>query len=273
MASNAVHSATTIAGSSKKIGIIILGNNGFDKSSLGNIILRRELFQLKFSPDAATLETEYRESTVNDKIYAIYNIPNLIEANRERIDINVREVNIAFQRFPHAVVIYVFSVGPTGCLHNEDFIAFNAFNSVYSLNEKSLIIVVNRVPVNRPDDYELKKTAELRRFLDIGYSPYICYVNSIKTMEEEEAVHQQLVETITKVVSKQKEHLIESQYAKKQYEYRNPLQVVRLGRAWNEEDHLATLAAWEFYPPFATFRREKHEAKPAAAQTSSGIVH
>ena len=65
-----------------KFGLIILGNSGVGKSFLGNILLGREAFEHKFTGGSVTHRTEYQEVTIDDNVYAIFNIPGLIEADQ-----------------------------------------------------------------------------------------------------------------------------------------------------------------------------------------------
>ncbi|CAF1478437.1 unnamed protein product [Adineta ricciae] len=83
--------------SNDNVGIIILGNNNSEKSFLGNVILKRELLQHK-----------YQELSFLGQSYIVYNIPSLIEAEQERIDLNKREIYTFFQQHPRSIVLFVF---------------------------------------------------------------------------------------------------------------------------------------------------------------------
>jgi ABC-type glutathione transport system ATPase component len=63
-------------------GLIILGNSGVGKSFLCNVLLGYEAFKHEFSARSVTHKTEFKEVTLNDDVYAIFNIPGLIEADQ-----------------------------------------------------------------------------------------------------------------------------------------------------------------------------------------------
>jgi DNA replication protein DnaC len=66
----------------EQFGLIILGNSGVGKSFLANILLGREAFKHEFSARSVTHRTEFQEITFDDRDYAIFNIPGLIEADQ-----------------------------------------------------------------------------------------------------------------------------------------------------------------------------------------------
>ncbi|CAF4678952.1 unnamed protein product, partial [Rotaria socialis] len=192
-------------------GVIILGNSGVGKSFIGNVILNEEAFKHAYKSHAVTTETEYEECKVGEEIYAIYNIPGLIEADQNRVDINKREIGISFQKHSYAVVLYVFG-DQNGRIRNEDVVAFNAINSAYPLSEKSLIIIVNGVDPDRPAEYDDETTSHLQQLLKIDF-PSICYVSKMKTTPQKQALRKQLIKTITEAKPKthKKEHEIHLQ--------------------------------------------------------------
>ncbi|CAF5115540.1 unnamed protein product, partial [Rotaria magnacalcarata] len=126
-------------------GIIILGNSGAGKSFLANVILGEEAFKHETRMNACTLTTEYRAARIGDKQYAVYNIPGLIEADQDRINLNIREIDAAFIGHPTAVIVFVLGVGNGGRIGNEDIVAFNAINKAYRFDEKSIIFVINQL--------------------------------------------------------------------------------------------------------------------------------
>ncbi|CAF3127134.1 unnamed protein product [Rotaria sp. Silwood2] len=200
--------------SSKEVGIIILGNSGVGKSFLGNLILDRNVFKHKFSPNAVTLTTEYEEVVYNGMHHAVYNIPGLIESDQARIDINIREINIAFESHPYAVIVYVFG-HQNGRIRDEDVVAFNAIKDAYPMEEKSLVIIVNNLPVNREDDYESETTDKLTSLLNF-HLPYVVYINHSDTATTRKANRQQLLQAIMSALPKQhiKKQEIELPFAK-----------------------------------------------------------
>ena len=182
------------------VGIIILGNSGVGKSFLGNVILGTEAFKHEYQADAVTTKTEYKTSSFCGQTYAIYNIPGLIEAEQERIELNKREINISFQQHPNAVVLYVFGTN-NGRIQNEDVVAFNALNAAYPFNEKSLVVVINGVNPNRPNDYETKTTTILSSLLKM-HLPHLSFVNHINQSGEKELLRQKLIEIVTSATPK-----------------------------------------------------------------------
>jgi hypothetical protein len=189
-----------MATSNNSIGVIILGNSGVGKSFLGNVILGRETFKHQYQVNAVTIKTEYQESPFNGQTYAIYNIPGLIEAEQERIDLNKREIDVAFRQHPNAVVLYVFSTN-NGRIRNEDVVAFNALNAAYPLGQKSLVVVINGVNPNRPNDYEAQTITLLSGLLKM-HLPHICFVNHINHPSEKEPLGHELVQAITSAMPK-----------------------------------------------------------------------
>ena len=177
------------------VGIIILGNSGVGKSFLGNVILGREVFKHEYQANAVTMKTEYKESSFRGQAYAIYNIPGLIEAEQERIDLNKREIDISFRQHPNAVVLYVFGT-TNGRIRSEDVVAFNALNKAYPFSEKSLVVIINGVNPNRPNEYESRTTTALSSLLKMHF-PHICFVNHINQPSEKKQLRQELVEIVT----------------------------------------------------------------------------
>jgi predicted GTPase len=193
-------------------GIIILGNSGVGKSFLANVILGTEAFVHKVRPTAVTLQTEYKPYQIDGKSYAVYNIPGLVEAKQERIDMNKREIDRAFVGHPYSVVVYVFSV-TGGRIRDEDVVAFNAINKAYPLANKSLVIVVNNIPNMSADersDYESEATPFLKTLLEIGFE-HICYIYQLdpNSTDEKKAVRKELLKKIEvalpKIHKKEKE--------------------------------------------------------------------
>ncbi|CAF1406109.1 unnamed protein product [Adineta steineri] len=189
-----------MATSNNSVGAIILGTSGAGKRFLGNVILGREAFKHQYRSNTVTAKTEYQESSFNGQTYAIYNIPDLIENDQERIELNKREIDISFRQHPNAVVFYVFSTNH-GRIKNEDVVAFNAINTAYPLSKKSLIAAVNGVDPNRSSDYDAETTTVLSSLLKM-HVPHICFVNQISQPSDREPVRRQLIQTITSAMRK-----------------------------------------------------------------------
>jgi GTPase SAR1 family protein len=137
----------------QQFGLIILGNAGVGKSFLGNILLGREIFVHEFSISSVTHITEYSEIQVGNFKVAVFNIPGLIEADQQHIDLNKREIEKAFLARPNSIVLYVFG-NQRGRLRDEDVVAFNAIDAAYSFRCESLVLVMNDLDKNRPSNYE-----------------------------------------------------------------------------------------------------------------------
>jgi predicted GTPase len=134
-------------------GLIILGNSGVGKSFLANTLVGREAFAHKFSSRSVTHITESEEIHLGDLPLTIFNIPGLIEADQERINLNKKEIDKAFALRPISIVMFVFGQ-QGGRICDEDIVAFNAINAAYPFHPESLMLVVNGLPKNRPSNYE-----------------------------------------------------------------------------------------------------------------------
>ncbi len=175
---------------SRQYGLIILGNSGVGKSFLANILLGREAFNHEFSSTSVTHATEFQEVIVGYISLAIFNIPGLIEANQERIDLNKREIDKAFAQRPNSIVMYVF--GQTnGRIKDEDVVAFNAINEAYPFQPESLVLVVNGLPKRRPANYEGSTLVLLQQLLKgVDWNkPNLCFLDHINDENPEEKQH------------------------------------------------------------------------------------
>ncbi|CAF3854156.1 unnamed protein product [Rotaria sp. Silwood1] len=194
-----------------KMGIIILGNSGVGKSFLGNIILGQERFIHDFDCKAVTTKTEYAEANLNGRLCAVYNIPGLIEADQERIDLNKREIARAFQQHPYSVVMFVFGHSG-GRPKHEDIVAFNAINKAYPFSQKSLLVVVNNLPLTRRTGYDNNMKEQLIDHLKMHLPHFEC-VSETETAEKIQVVRKQLIQSITGALPKihEKKHDIDLQ--------------------------------------------------------------
>ena len=137
----------------RKLGLIILGNSGVGKSFLANVLLGQEAFVHIVAPRAVTTQTEFKEINLGNETYAIFNVPGLIEADQQRIEMNKSEIDKAFRERPTSLILYVFG-SQGGRIRDEDVVAFNALNKAYPFDPKSLMLVVNGLPKDRPKNYE-----------------------------------------------------------------------------------------------------------------------
>ena len=208
---------TTLSGQSpsERYGLIILGNSGVGKSFLANLFLQKESFVHQTSATAVTTATEFIEYTTGNKTYVVFNIPGLIEADQERIEINKREIDKAFQQCPNGIVIYVFGT-QKGRIRNEDVIAFQALNDAYPFDTKSLVLVVNGIPrQNRAPNYEGETIVLLQKMLRTELPKNICFLDDIdiSNPQEKNQLQQKFLQTAMSALPKVhlKQHDIELQ--------------------------------------------------------------
>ncbi|UJR17942.1 hypothetical protein I4U23_004841 [Adineta vaga] len=182
-------------------GLIILGNSGVGKSFLGNVLLGEDVFTHEFSPRSVTHRTEFKEITFENHRYAIFNIPGLIEADQARVNVNKCEIDHAFSKRPNSLIIYVFGQ-QNGRIRDEDVVAFTAINKAYPLNIKSLLLVVNGLPEDRPSNYEGEVMLMIQDIIQISVSPErVCFLNQIDrgNSKERQALKEQLLRAIVEL--------------------------------------------------------------------------
>ncbi|CAF3425395.1 unnamed protein product, partial [Rotaria sp. Silwood2] len=179
-------------------GLIILGNSGVGKSFLANIILGKQYFKHDFSARSVTHRTESILCMLDNKNYRIYNIPGLIEGDKERITLNKLEISRAFdeQKQHSLVVIYVFG-HQNGRIRNEDIVTFRAIHA-YTLNPDSLIIIVNGLPPDRPNNYNKDTQATLIDLLGMKPS-HIGFIDRLTSSDINQNLRMYLTDTILNV--------------------------------------------------------------------------
>ncbi|CAF0732721.1 unnamed protein product [Adineta steineri] len=174
----------------EQCGLIILGNSGVGKSFLANVFVGREAFAHKFSCSSVTRATEFEEIELGDLPFTVFNIPGLIEAEQERIDLNKREIDKAFSLRPNSIVMFVFG-HQGGRICEEDVVAFNAINAAYRFQPESLVLVVNGLPKRRPSNYEGSTLVLLQNLLQ-GTSVNnnnVCFLDLINVNDLNERQH------------------------------------------------------------------------------------
>ncbi|CAF0875166.1 unnamed protein product [Didymodactylos carnosus] len=158
-------------------GLIIVGNSG-----------------------VVTHRTESITCILGDRHFRIYNIPGLIEGDEERIVLNRREINRAFEeeKDNSLVVIYVFG-HQNGRIRNEDIVTFRAIHNAYTFCSDSLITIVNGLPPDRPKIYNEDTQATLIDLL--GMKPgQICFIDRLSSDDTHHVeVRKYLIDTILNV--------------------------------------------------------------------------
>jgi predicted GTPase len=188
--------ATRSKESAEKCGLIILGNTGVGKSFLANVILDREAFTHKFSATSVTHKTTFEEIQVGTLMYAVFDIPGLIEADEERIQLNKEQIEKAFLLRPKSVILFVFGQSG-GRIRDEDVVAFKALDSAYNFRQESLVLVVKTSPKEQMDDYECSVIVlfqQLLKGVEVKVDN-VCFLDEIKKDDplEKEALKERLL--------------------------------------------------------------------------------
>jgi adenylate kinase family enzyme len=182
-----------------KPGLILLGNSGVGKSFLANRLLDDdEAFESGFSARSVTRQTEWKDMTtaIGKHIYSVANIPGLVEANQKLIDENRREIMKAFDQCPFAIVLFVFG-HRNGRIPDEDLVTFMRINDAYEFPLESLLLIVNGIPSNRPDDYEDKTTQLLHELTHVNRN-HIYFIEETTLEKSKRDIHNRLYEAIAK---------------------------------------------------------------------------
>lgn len=166
--------------SNEQTGIIILGNSGVGKSFLANALIGHEAFAHRFSPNSVTHKTQSVQAQIDRSPYTVFNIPGLIEAEQERVDMNKAEIDKAFLERPNSMILFVFG-HQQGRIRDEDIVAFNAINAAYAFRPESLAIVINGLIPNRTDTYEGTTLVLLQHLLkDLAIlDSNICFLDQV----------------------------------------------------------------------------------------------
>ncbi|CAF1449509.1 unnamed protein product [Adineta ricciae] len=193
-------------------GLILLGNSGVGKSFLANRLLDDdEAFESRFAAGSVTRHTEWKDMPTNIGRYtfSVANIPGLVEANQKLIDENRVEIMKAFEQCPWAIVLFVFGQN-NGRIPDEDLVAFMRINDAYEFPTKSLLLIVNGIPADRPRDYEAKTAQLLEELTSIDKS-YIYFIEKSTSENSKRDIRDLLCEAISKCdpVHHERKHDIE----------------------------------------------------------------
>lgn len=179
-------------------GLIILGNSGVGKSFICNLLLGEEVFKHQYKPTACTLETELIEVEIKDRKLTIFNIPGLIENQQDRIELNKKEIQKAFQTCPNSIICFVCGGGIGGRVLDSDVIAFNALHESYQFSVASLMFIVNQIKKNRDTDYDATAATVLQELCKVKVpATQIVFLHTLNDespkFEEDKMQHKQLI--------------------------------------------------------------------------------
>jgi hypothetical protein len=151
------------------LAIITAGNSGVGKSFIDNLVVGEEVFLHKYRAASVTRETEAVVTNINGKLATVYNIPGLIESNKENIELNKAEIEKAFLGRAAQVIVFVFGVGDGGRIRQEDYAAYLAMNEAYEFSRYSLVFVFNNVKkfdtVEEREEYQAMSIINLKELL------------------------------------------------------------------------------------------------------------
>jgi len=135
--------------------VLTLGNSGAGKSLLDNILLGKHQFVHESSADSCTSEVEHvvvERAWGEDgarKTFAVFNIPGLLEIDKDKIERNKNAIKAAFGRYATVDQFILFVLGNDGGRpRGADAEAFSSMLEAYELQTESVLFVCNRKPRN-----------------------------------------------------------------------------------------------------------------------------
>ena len=183
-----------------EFGLIIVGNSGVGKSFLANLILDKSVFAHEFSARSVTHQTDSIVHRLGERSYRIYNIPGLIEGNEQRIVLNRKENERAFeeQKNNPIVILYVFG-HQHGRIRHEDVTTFQVMHKAYRFSPDSLLVIVNGLPADRPNNYNEDTQKTLYHLLNMELD-HVHFIDRLDaTQGQRRNVRQSLIDTILRV--------------------------------------------------------------------------
>jgi GTPase Era involved in 16S rRNA processing len=125
-----------------------LGNSDVGKSFLFGILIGRDISAHQSNATSATRTTESVDVTIGSHTFTLFNIPDLIEAEKEHVYSNKQEIDKAFAQRLISIVMFVFGQQGDGRLQEEDTVTFNTISIAYSFRSKSLAFIVTGLRKN-----------------------------------------------------------------------------------------------------------------------------
>ncbi len=142
---------------------------------------------------------------MGNETYAIFNVPGLIEADQKHIEMNKVEIDKAFRERPTSLILYVFG-SQGGRIRDEDVVAFNALNKAYPFDLKSLVLIVNGLPKDRPKNYEGEVIVLLEELIKVPCRT-LCVLDTINKNNQDEK--QKLKNKLLQVIVERTPHIHE----------------------------------------------------------------
>jgi len=175
--------------SNEKIGIQILGNSRVGKSFIANLLADTD-FKSERSASSVTTKTESREFNTPRGPLVVFNVPGLIEVDKECIERNKNEVRQAFLQCPNSIIAFVFKDN-NGSVSAQDVAAFKAVDNSFAILEESLVFVINQW-AGAPKDIQHEAELEVKlKQLTKKPQAQVIFVPIIKRESEEQKKSEQ----------------------------------------------------------------------------------
>lgn len=134
-----------------QIKVILAGNPGRGKSTIGNALLCAPVFEEGTAPDAVTTQVTYAERTLDGGTQIIvYDTPGLHETNARNFHRNAACLAQAVEDRATLPAVVVF-VASAPRVSTEDVAAFRSIFRCMSINPAAILVVVNKVETDESD--------------------------------------------------------------------------------------------------------------------------